>query len=129
MKGIGDDASKGYDSKGIGWHRRPISVDLAAMVSTLEMLLSVGNQLGDLPYVDDPLASITEIIRSEAQTRRAYILTAILHGLATDRKAFSESHIYALGQEVLAVVVRLTHDLLNGRYSRYDLESAVRCRA
>jgi len=71
--------------------------------------------------VDDPLASITEVIRSEPQTRRAYVLTAILHGLANDREAFSESHIHALGQEVLAMVVRLTHDLLNARYAKCEL--------
>ena len=99
------------------------------MVSTLEMLLSVGNQMNELPDVDDPLASITEIIRSEPQTRRAYVLTAILHGLAADRKAFAESHIYALGHEVLAVVVRLAHDLLSARYSKFDLVSATRGRA
>lgn len=97
------------------------------MVSTLEMLISIGKQLHDLPDVDDPLASITEIIRSEPETRRRYVLTAILHGLATDREAFSESHVYALGQDVLALVVRLTHDLLNARYSKYDLVSATRC--
>ena len=91
------------------------------MVTTLEMLMSIGQQVHDLPDVDDPLASITEIIRSEPQTRRAYVLTAILHGLANDREAFSESHIYALGHEVLAVVMRLTHDLLNARYSKSEL--------
>lgn len=91
------------------------------MATTLEMLMSIGSQVHDLPEVDDPLASITEVIRSEPQTRRAYVLTAILHGLAHDREAFSESHIYALGQEVLAMVVRLTHDLLNARYSKCEL--------
>ena len=91
------------------------------MVTTLEMLMSIGQQVHDLPDVDDPLASITEIIRSEPQTRRAYVLTAILHGLANDREAFPESHIYALGHEVLAMVMRLTHDLLNARYSKSEL--------
>ena len=91
------------------------------MVTTLEMLMSIGQQVHDLPDVDDPLASITEVIRSEPQTRRAYVLTAILHGLADDREAFSESHIHALGHEVLAMVVRLTHDLLNARYSKFEL--------
>ena len=91
------------------------------MVTTLEMLMSIGKQVHDLPDVDDPLASITEIIRSEPQTRRAYVLTAILHGLANDREAFSESHVYALGHEVLAMVLRLTHDLLNARYSKSEL--------
>ena len=91
------------------------------MATTLEMLVSIGNQVHDLPDVEDPLASITEIIRSEPQTRRAYVLTAILHGLANDREAFSESHIYALGHEVLAMVLRLAHDLLNARYSKSEL--------
>ena len=91
------------------------------MATTLEMLVSIGSQVHDLPDVEDPLASITEIIRSERQTRRAYVLTAILHSLANDREAFSESHIYALGNEVLAMVVRLTHDVLNARYSKSDL--------
>ena len=91
------------------------------MASTLEMLMSIGSQVHDLPEVHDPLASITEIIRSEPQTRRASVLTAILHGLATDREAFSESHIHALGHEVLGLVVRLAHDLLSARYSKYDL--------
>jgi hypothetical protein len=91
------------------------------MASTLEMLLSIGKQIHDLPDVYDPLASIHEIIRAEPGTRRTYVLTAILHGLASDREAFAESHIYALGHEVLALVVRLTHDLLNARYSKLDL--------
>ena len=91
------------------------------MVSTLEMLISIGRQLHELPDVDDPLASIHEIMRSEPDTRRTYVLTAILHGLASDREAFAESHIYALGQEALALVVRLTHDLLSARYSKHDL--------
>ena len=91
------------------------------MASTLEMLMSIGNQVHDLPDVYDPLASITEIIRSEPQTRRAYVLTAILHGLAADREAFPESHIHALGHEVLGLVVRLTQDLLSARYSKYEL--------
>ena len=84
--------------------------------------MSIGSQIHDLPDVDDPLASISEVIRSEPQTQRAYVLTAILHGLAGDREAFSESHIYALGQEVLAMVVRLAHDLLAARYAKdHDL--------
>ena len=91
------------------------------MASTLEMLISIGRQLHDLPDVYDPLASIHEIMKSEPGTRRTYVLTAILHGLASDREAFSESHIYALGHEVLALVIRLTHDLLNARYSKYEL--------
>jgi hypothetical protein len=91
------------------------------MASTLEMLVSIGAQVHDLPDVHDPLASITEIIRSEPQTRRAYVLTAILHGLAADREAFPESHIYALGHEVLGLVVRLAQDLLGARYSKYEL--------
>ena len=91
------------------------------MATTLEMIMSIGSQVQDLPEVDDPLASITEVIRSEPQTRRAYVLTAILHGLANDREAFSESHIHALGQEVLGMVVRLTHDLLAARYAKCEL--------
>ena len=91
------------------------------MATTLEMLISIGSQVHDLPDVDDPLASITEIIRSEPQTRRASVLTVILHCLANDLEAFSESHIYALGQDVLAMVVRLAHDLLSARYSKFDL--------
>ena len=91
------------------------------MATTLEMLVSIGHQFHDLPDVEDPLAAITEIIRSERQTRRAYVLTAILHSLAHDREAFSESHIYALGNEVLGMVVRLTHDLLSARYCKSDL--------
>ena len=91
------------------------------MASTLEMLISIGRQINDLPDVYDPLASIHELMRAEPDTRRTYVLTAILHGLASDREAFSESHIYSLGQEVLALVVRLTHDLLNARYSKYEL--------
>ena len=91
------------------------------MATTLEMIMSIGSQIHDLAEVDDPLASITEVIRSEPQTRRAYVLTAILHGLADDREAFPESHIYALGQEVLAMVVRLTHDLLSARYAKCEL--------
>jgi len=91
------------------------------MASTLEMLMSIGNQVHNLPDVYDPLASITEIIRSEPQTRRASVLTAILHGLASDREAFSESHVHALGHEVMALVVRLAHDLLSARYSKHDL--------
>jgi hypothetical protein len=68
------------------------------MVSTLEMLISIGRQLHDLPDVYDLLESIHEIIRAEPGTRRAHVLTAILHCLVSDREAFSESHVYALGQ-------------------------------
>ena len=91
------------------------------MASTLEMLVSIGRQMPDLPDVYDPLESIHEIIRSEPGTRHTYVLTAILHGLASDREAFAESHIYTLSQEILALVVRLTHDVLNARYAKHEL--------
>lgn len=123
------DPNPGHVLRNIDWHGSPVTPVVSAMASTLEMLISIGKQINDLPDVYDPLASITEIIRSEPQTRRTYVLTAILHGLASDREAFSESHIYTLGHDVLALVVRLTHDLLNARYSKHDLVSATRCMA
>ena len=91
------------------------------MVSTVQMLVSIGKQLPELPDVYDPLASIHEIIRAEKGSNRSRVLTVILHGLATDREALAESHLYSLGQDALALVVRLTHDVLSARYSKIDL--------
>ena len=91
------------------------------MTSTLEMLIAIGKHMHDLPDVYDPLGSITEIIRSEPHTSRTRVLTAILHGLASDSESVSESHLYILSQDVLALVVRLAYDVLSARYSKHDL--------
>jgi hypothetical protein len=91
------------------------------MASTLDMLVAITAQVYDLPNVPNPLASITQIIQAEPHTPRIRVLTAILHGIATDKGEFSESDIYALDHEALALVVLLTQDVLNGRYTKQEL--------
>lgn len=91
------------------------------MGSTLDMLLSIGKQVRNLPDVYDPLASITEIVRAEPHSPRTRILIAVLRGLATDKAEFSESDIHALDHETLGLVVLLTHEVLNARYAKLEL--------
>lgn len=78
-------------------------------------------QIRDHPDIRDPLASIAQIIRAEPHTPRTRMLTAILHGIATDKDEFSESEIYSLDHEALALVVLLTQEVLNGRYTEQEL--------
>jgi hypothetical protein len=91
------------------------------MASPLDMLVAISAQVRDRPNVANPLAAIAQIIRRERNTSRARILAAILHGIATEKGAFSESDILDLDLEALGLVVLLTQDVVNGRHSKLDL--------
>jgi hypothetical protein len=75
--------------------------------------------------LDDPLLDIVSLIQHAPATPRAVVLEQALSGLLNDRVHFSDSEIFALDLQAIALLDALVSDSLTGRYSPNDLQRAT----
>ena len=101
-------------------------------ISILEFLNRVQARLGsgpgalpDVPGLTDPLQSIVQIIRSEPATLRARTLAKVVQAVYADSAILTENDVYKLDQQALALVVALSNDYLEGRYTADEWTHAI----